>query len=292
MVRIALAFALVASVLSNRIQQHSDHTTAKFGASCENLHVMFHSRVVEMQSLIDAHPDASQFSAATSARFMMRSYGIVRTMRRARTCSWLVDGDSDDIAQTRAIVRTLLVGNPCAQAAKDELQVGRDAETAEVEMQSIYRAMLVLRSDNCEVASDHEFTMVEDEAELEALVQEEDAVAQDNVDIVMDAVESETGSAFVETEAVVSVRTSTSIMRTLGTVFAAIFLALSCVGFVAFITGIIGLLLGFLLAGNFIPCDISTCGIVPVMTFLMGGVGGGLLGIGPCSYALYAGLLD
>jgi len=290
MIRIALASTLVALVLSNRVQKHNHNSKSKFGASCNDLHVMFHTRVVDMQNLIDAHPDASQFTTATSARFMMRSYGIVRTMRRARTCAWLVEGDSDDIAQTRAIVQTLLEGNPCAQAAKVEMEAGRNAETAEIEMQSIYRALSVLRSENCEVATE-EFTMVENEEELELLLSEEDAVAQDNVDVVFDAVENESESAFVQTGVNVGVRTFTSIMRTLGVVFLFIFLLLACAGTASAITAALGFVLSFFLAGNFIPCDPSTCGIMPLFGIIYGGMAGGALGLGACSYGLYNTLL-
>merc|ERR1711865_39326 len=86
----------------------------------------------------------------SQARVTMRTYGIIRTLRRARTCSWVTQNDSDEIEQARGIVQSLLAGNPCAEVARSELESGMSAETAAVEITSIRRAMSVLASDSCE----------------------------------------------------------------------------------------------------------------------------------------------
>merc|ERR1711865_1298584 len=86
----------------------------------------------------------------SQARVTMRTYGIIRTLRRARTCSWVTQNDSDEIEQARGIVQSLLAGNPCAEVARAELESGSSAETAQVEIASIRRAMSVLTSDSCE----------------------------------------------------------------------------------------------------------------------------------------------
>merc|ERR1719444_149355 len=42
---------------------------------------------------------SEEMTTATQARLSMRSLRIIRTMRRARTCSWIQDSDSEDIKQ-------------------------------------------------------------------------------------------------------------------------------------------------------------------------------------------------
>lgn len=287
MFRAVVACTAVASVASFRVEveveDHKFNANTRWGASCEDLQALFHNRVDQMQSLMAANPDQSDFTAASQARFMMRSYGIIRTLRRARTCSWLVDGDSSEIEQVRGIVETLLAGNPCAEAARNELAAGRNAETAEIEMQAVTRAMSVLTSENCEVGDDATFTPVDDEEGLDACLEDDEDMAQQAVDDVMDAVETgETeGGAFVQTDSRFGF---VAFIRFVGTLYFYIFLILAC----AFSVAAVGALIGFVL-GFFTVLIVWMSGLIALGGAYAGFVGGGLLGVAGCGYELLLG---
>ena len=151
MLRSVVALVLIASSEATRIAAHSDSKSqTKFGASCDDLQAMFHNRVVAFKSSFDANPDLDEIGRVAQARVMMRTYGIIRTLRHARTCSWVIENDSDDIEQAREIVQVLLAENPCAEAARSQLATGAsDSTTAGIEVQSLYCAMSILASDNC-----------------------------------------------------------------------------------------------------------------------------------------------
>jgi len=293
MFRVAVCSVLIASVIaSRRIQEHDfAKSQTKFGASCEDLQASFRSRVAGLQTLLDAHPEESTFNRATQARFTMRTLGIVRTLRRARTCAWVVDGDSDDIEQIRDIVQVMLAGNPCAQVARGELAAGTSAGS--VDMQAVRRAMSVLVSDSCEVTlpsdEDDPTFNPNDDAELDAQIAVAEAQAQDVVEEFMDvSYHEENGGAFVETssDALVS-GIYGGVRRTLGVVFLSILLMLACVGVMAFIGIFVGLLFLELQGG----CYSRGC-VYAVPAFMgMGMFGGGVVGLGVCSYQLFTRLL-
>lgn len=283
---------LIASVASFRLDTNGLESVAttsqtKFGASCEDLHTMFHSRVLELQALLDAHPNEGDFTRATQARFIMRSFGVVRTLRRSRTCSWVVEGDSEDIQQTRAIVQTLLAGNPCAEAARAELEAGASAETAELEIESVRRAMSVLMSDNCEPtepAEESAALVTDDEAALDAQLVEAEAQAQDSIEEMVDAVEREDiGGSFAQTDSNLQ-WSFRGIMRALGVVFLSLLLLLACTSAVA----IIGVLLGLAFALATVTCVGHGCVYFGYAHMGVGLLVGSAVGIAGCSYQLYA----
>lgn len=278
-----VALLLVASAGASRIQVHevdeAEHR-AKFGASCDHLQTVFRSRVGAFQVAFDAIDEPEAISRATQARLMMRTYGIVRTMRRARTCQWVTDDNSEDIEQARGIVQALLAGNPCADVARSELEAGASADTAEVEIRSIQRAMWVLTSDSCElVEPEGEIREADESAALEELQEAEDRV-QDAIDELAEPSQEGVG-AFIETDQS-SVR---RFFRALGVALLMLFLALACTGAVAFI----GLALGVLLAGLNAP--LGADGWHAVFMGLYGFGAGAALGLGPCVYQLYTQLL-
>ena len=123
MFRVVVALVLTASSEASRVAVHGgseSKSQTKFGASCDDLQAMFHDRVVAFKSSLDANPDLDEIGRVAQARVMMRTYGIIRTLRRARACSWVIENDNDDIKQAREIVQTLLAENPCADAARSQ----------------------------------------------------------------------------------------------------------------------------------------------------------------------------
>lgn len=294
MFRIGIASVLIASVAAGRVQVESHKFETKFGASCEDLQTSFHTRVVGLQDFLDAHSDESNFNTATQARFMMRSYQIIRTLRRANTCAWVVDGDSDDIEQTRAIVQTLIAGNPCAEAARDELAAGRSAETAQIEVQSVWRAMSVLQSDNCEIAPYEESDTIslDDEVELNGQLEDLDAQAQDSIDVVLDEIEEDAGGALVQTDSDVRMRSFRTVMRTLGVVFLMIFLLLACAGTAAIISAFLAFAISQYTVLSWCAACHGDVGLLHAFhAVFFGFLPGGAIGLAACSHQLYTQLL-
>lgn len=287
MFRTMLVSVLVASAGAGRIQVHDDGTKseAKFGASCEHLQTVFHNRVGAFQASLDVSQDLDAISRTAQIRTMMRTYGIIRTLRRARTCSWVIENDSDDLEQMRGIVQTLLAGNPCAEVARTELEAGVSAETAEVEMQSISRAMSVLASDNCEVVESPEQTVnLDNDAAVDAQLSETEDEMQD----VIEELESQEGEgSFIQTDS--NAGTFRGFMRAVGVVFLMLFLLLACVGVLA----VIGFWIVFMLSQLMIPeaGRGQYAGLTWVVHGLLGGAAVGAVGIAPCSYQLYTQLL-
>lgn len=293
MFRIAFCLGLLASVIANRIQSHHVKSTdvansrATFGASCEDLQSTFHSRVGGLQSLLDAHPDDSTFNAVTQARFTVRTLGVARVLRRARTCSWVVDGNSDDIEQMRGIVQVMLAGNPCAQAARAELEAGASDDST-IEMIAVRRAMSILVSENCEAALSREGDAptlnLDNDAELETQIEAAEEQAQERVDEFVDAsMGEESNGAFVETS-FTSDQVYGGIFRTLGVVFLFLLLLLACTSAVA----VIGALIATVYAEIACRGIGGFCGVGEVTLGLMVGAGLGLAG---CAYQLTTQLL-
>jgi len=281
---------LLVSVATERIQTHNTFKAqgqVKFGSTCEELQSNFGDRVAGLQTLLDAHPNDSTFNTATRARFTMRTLGIARTMRRARSCSWLVDGDSDDVAQMRGIVQVMLADNPCAPAARAELEVGASGSDDSFEMTSVRRAMSVLVSENCEVTSDVDEegpTMDPDnEAEIESQLDQAEQQAQDGVDELVEASMNEESSAFFETG---SDGRFGGFFRSLGVIILFILLLVACTFAMAWVGIFIGVAL--LEIGVLTTCRGGFCGL----EILFGGAFfGGIVGLGGCAYALTTQLL-
>jgi len=216
-------------------------------------------------------------SRVSQARVMMRTSGIIRTLRRARTCAWVIQNDSDEIEQARGIVQSLLAGNPCAENARSEMASGLSAETAQVELASIRRAMSILSSDSCEPTEIPEEAGGNSEG-IDLQITE----AEDNLADAIEAME-EGQSSFLQTG---SVR---SFMRGVGVAFLMLFLLLACASAVALIAGVIGYIIAVLLAEAGACHGMGCLGLIYVV---MGVSGGGLaVGFAGCSYQLYTQLL-
>jgi len=296
MFRIAIASILAAGAAANRVQieSHKSKSESKFGASCEDLETMFHNRVVAVQGLLDAHSDASNFNTATQARFMMRSFGVVRTLRRASSCDWVLDGTGEEFEQVRGIVQALITGNPCAETAREILAAGSSAETAQIEIQSVWSAMSVLGNDNCEVAAfeENDSLHLDDEEAVAAELADADDQAQDNIDEMVSELESEDGgAAFVQTDSDVRWPSFRTVMRSLGVVFLMIFLLLACTGVAAVIAAMIGFVISTYTESYWCPICRET-GLNHVFhAVVFGFAPGAALGFAACSYQLYTRLL-
>lgn len=278
MFRTVLLSALAAFASAGRVQIVGKFESQnKFGASCDDLQTMFQNRLNAFQTSLDAIPDMDAMSRVSQARVMMRTSGIIRTLRRARTCAWVIQNDSDEIEQARGIVQSLLAGNPCAENARSELASGLSAETAQVELASIRRAMSILSSDSCEPTEIPEEAVGNSEGTDLQLTE-----AEDNLADAIEAME-EGQSSFLQTG---SVR---GFMRGVGVAFLMLFLLLACASAVALIAGVIGYIIALLLA-NAGAC--SGMGCLGLLYIPMGGGAGGLaVGMAGCSYQLYTQLL-
>lgn len=259
MFRIALCSVLIVSALANRIRHDGVVAVAKsrtkIGATCEDLQASFHSRVAGLQTLVEAHPDPSTFSRVTQARFYMRTVGLARTFNRARSCSWLVDGDGDDITRVRELVQIMLTSNPCAEAARAEMgaELSQNETPDDLQaMQVVLRAASVLNSETCDantLSLDEDALAAEDvtqdEAGLEAEILEGEAQAQDAADELMEtAIGEESSGAFVELESDKVV--SMGIMRSIGLAFIFIGVVLGCASTAVLILTIISFMFPFM----------------------------------------------
>lgn len=280
MFHVVLVSALAAFAGASRIQRVDEFKSqVKWGASCDDLQTRFHDRLVAFQASLDTVPDMDAMGRAAQARMMMRTYGIMRTLRRARTCSWVIQNDSEEIEQARDIVQSLLAGNPCAEAARSELESGLSAETTLVEISSIRRAMSILASDSCEPIAE----------EIEATTEGPDVDLTEAEDSLADAIATieEDQSSLLQTDSTVGfVR---GFMRNIGVAFMMVFLLLACAGAVALIGAVIGLAFGIMLelVGLCHGPDCLAMMLFPIAL----GMGGFVTGLGGCSYQLYTQLL-
>jgi len=278
MFRVVVASFVFGSAFAERVQLHDLASKSKFGSTCEELEENFHSRVVSLQTLLDQHAETANFGRTTQARMYMRALGIVRTLNRAKECSWVIEGDSRDITQVRAIVETLLADNLCASVARAELDAGGLAETEEIKMQSVLRAVSILNSEDCQVSDADEGAITpSNEEEVDALVDQSLDQAQDYADDLMD--ESGVG-AFVEMDSDVQIRGLRSFMQFLGVAFLFILLALACTSIVA--------LIGAIIVFSYARATIrgNQAGISWAVGALLGAIAGGVVGLGACSYRL------
>lgn len=279
MFRFLFLWISLASVRANRIQSLSED---EFGASCANLQNRFHDQVHAFKEALDARTSES---ATTQARFTMRMYGVMRTLRRARECAWVVDNNSDDIEEMRSIVQELLSGNPCGEAARSELEAGASAEDSQVQMQAIPRAMSMLMSDDCEVS---DVPVDRDALEGDGIeeLQESEEQLQDGIDEIMDA-EEEGEGAFIQMNPLHSFG---RFLRGIGVFFLMLFLLLACVGAAAVIVAFLALAVQLLL----VEVGLLSFGRYsdsPIYYALVAGVYTSALGLVGCTHQLYTNLL-
>lgn len=284
MLRSLLASAFVCFCGASRVQVHDmGKSEAKFGATCEDLQTTFHNRLVNFQTFLDA-TDLDALSRTAQIGIMTKTYGIIRPLRRARACDWVIANDSEEIEQARGIVQTLLVGNPCTDAARSELQAGTHAETAELEVQSLGRALAVLTSDDCEVgAQSEEIATADEDVEVQLRNAEDDVQ-----DLIEDSANFQEG-AFIQTDSEVGF--FRRFMRGLAVAFLMLVLLLACATVAAVITTIItAILVYYAEFGAFIwtaPAGLGNA----VYAAPLAGMIGGVVGLASCSYQLYTQLL-
>jgi len=271
------SFALLTSVAAYRVEvKELEHSEGKrIFENCEDFRELFHGRVSAVQNFLDAHPNATGFSKMDQARFTMKTFAVVRTLRRAKDCEWVVNGNSEEIQAAQNIVRVTLAGNPCAAAAMAEL-TPEAYQTAAHELIPLQRAMMVLVSDACVVPELVELDFENEEGVKEGAQESEEQMAN-TIDELFEeaAIESEGG-------------TEGSLMQSqfLGRVFAwigAIFFAIVYGFFCAGPGAVIGLILGVYAAGLYCAC----CGRGPCQEgfgFMFLGMGaGGLFGFAQCA---------
>lgn len=224
---LAVSSLLLVSVDAGRVQIHK--AKSQFDATCEDLQATFRNRVDSFQTVLDALPDDGSMSRRTQARLSMRSLGLARTMRRARECTWLADGDSEDVERMRGVVQAMLEGNPCAPSARAELDAGTSDSDESIQMEAVQRAMSVLISENCEVTlpaeADGPPKNMDDDDELEVQIGQAEEQAQGRVDELMHAAMDEDGSSFVETS---SKRPSSGFFIALGVLMLFLFSLAAC----------------------------------------------------------------
>jgi len=272
---------LLASLVgAHRVQFHdatASTSVVKFGASCGDLQTMFHNRVAAFKASLDDHPNLDELGRAAQTRVLMRTYGMIRTFRRARTCAWVVENDGDDLDQARGIVQTLLASNPCADVARFELEAGASAENQEVEIQAVGRALSVLLSDNCEAAevSAHPEEL-NNEAALEAQLNNVEEEAQDAIEEFAD----DSQAAFIQTDS----GTQRRLMRGIAVVWIT-FLFMACVQ----VVGTILIMLLYAVRSLVAPLRSPAFLFSGIGRAVVGGIG--VVQTGTCLYTVVNGLL-
>merc|ERR1719223_2673046 len=182
------------------------------------------------------------------------------------------------------IVRLLSRRKCMWRPAGSELEVGLSAETAEVEIQSIARAMWVLSSDDCEVAESQEVHVDSDNT---ATLDDQLMDAEDSLQDAIAGME-EGESSLVQLKS----GTLRTFMRRVGIAFLMLFLLLACASAVAFIGVMIGVVVLFLVEQFAYAGRCQGPGCLGLLIFpLVGLYGGGALGIAGCAYQLYTQLL-
>jgi hypothetical protein len=145
-----------------------------------------------------------------------------------------VENDTEDIEEMRNIMQELLEGNPCADAARLELESGSSTQ-AETNA-AIPRAILILMSDDCQ-APEVPPTDDTQAVDLNAEMHQAEENLQDAIDEIMDA--EDEGEFFIQVDQAGRFQ---RFMRGVGVVFLMLFLLLGCVGTVAAIAFFIGVI--------------------------------------------------
>jgi len=221
------------TTVSDEIQLQTE-----FGASCDSLQNRFHDQTRTLRTAFNTRTSGS---AVTQARLAMRMHGMMRTLRRAQECAWVVENDSEDMEELRGIMQELLAGNPCAEAARIEMETGASTDSNE----AIPNAISILMSEDCQV---HENQPVEDESTPEAQLQQAEEQLQDNIDEIMDA--EDEGESLIQMDQSGRIQ---RFMKGVGVFFFMLFLLTACVNVAGmigfFLAGILFFLANLLLSG-------------------------------------------
>jgi len=197
----------------------------------------------------------------------------------------VIENDGADMDQARGMVQSLLAENPCAEAARSELEAGVSAETPQLEVRSIFRAMSILTSDTCEVVEPNQ---TEENIDLDVQLSEIEGEVQDAIDGMVEQTEDGDG-AFIQTSSGIGLLRR--FMRALGVALLMLFLLLACVGAAA----AIGMFLGAVFA--IMVAEVTRMGGEDgswmALAWGFYGIGvGGVVGLGGCSYQLYTQLIS
>lgn len=285
---VAIAVMAISTDAARLGTENQGKSKTPFVASCEDLQSTFRSRVTAVQALLNSHQNATGISSFGQAQITMRVFGVVRTLRRARNCQWVLDGDSEDIEQARSVVQSVLAENPCAEAAMAEM-TAEAFESAANELQPLQRAMIVLMSESCEVPEQEEAEEaadVEDEDAMEHRLVNSEEETQDHIDELFEQATLESESmaegSFVQMDAKTRAGLLAHVLRVVGAIFLAMLLAMVCVPFGMVIGAMIGLILcvGFHQTGI---CGRESQHFVGIGA---GGIFGGAGGFGVCVYGL------
>jgi len=251
MLRSLFVLTSVATVEASRakIESHSA-LEAKWGASCDALQNRFHTQVQTCHTALNAANSAESMSTVSQGRILMRMYGLVRTMRRARRCAWVIENNSEDLEEMRGMTQQLIAENPCGEAARAEFEAG----AADESLLAIARALSILASDNCEASEITEASESQEEQDTEGQMQDEIAAC-------MDAEEEEGGVAFIQKSQAPFV----GFMRSVGVFLLMLFVLLACTGTIALIGFMLGALasvmIGSTIAGGTVPFQQHTWGL-------------------------------
>jgi len=280
MIHAAFFCWLLASSEASRIREHegSEHAShAKFGASCDDLQSRFHDRVTAVHASLDGIDEQSELSFGARTRLTLRMYGMMRTLRRARECNWVIENNSEDLDQMRGTVQQLVAGNACAEAARLEMEQNSNA-------QAIPRAMMILLSDDCEVPLTPESENID--VTPEERLQEAEETLQDTLEELTSA--DGDGSAFVQVDKAQTVR---RFMRGVGVLFLMLFLLLACTGAalaIGYVLGCVALILIDLAGGGFIGGSYAyEWLLIPIGSTALGGI----IGLAGCVNQLFNNLL-
>jgi len=255
----------------------------KFGASCETLQTRLRTRSKNLLDFSNLHSGADNMTVTASAFAVMKVSAVMRVLRRASDCPWVVDGSHDEIETVGKVVHSLLASNPCAPAAVAELQLlGTDGEEGAMPMA---RAMSILMSDTCKYEDQsqgsNEFDKIADvdNIEMEELV-------QDRVEEMIETTGTGSlvgqGSSLVEQLDMQRTQGVLYLWKLIGAIMLGVLAIMAC-GFVGLYAGlIIGGMFGAFLTGLLnLSDDIFWAGL------LLGTPLGGLTGAATCGTQFY-----
>jgi len=196
----------------------------KFGLSCEALQSRFHMRSKNLQDFSNSYSGADDMSLAASARAVMKASAVLRTLRRASDCAWVVAGNNDDdIKAVGKVAGSILANNPCAPVAIAELQL---LDTPGEEGGAhLARAMSILISDTCEYEDQGQEPNESDEiADFDDIEIEERV--QDGVEQMLEI--EDTSSSLVQQTETQRKNSLAYVVKVLGAIMLGVLVSLGC----------------------------------------------------------------
>jgi len=219
----------------------------KWYRSCDALQTRFGTGSKRLQELVDSASGSEEMTVVSQVNLVVKASAIMRTLRRSKDCSWVVDGDSDALQAVGKVVRSVLANNPCATAAVAELQHLDD--NGEEGTAPVGRAMSILLSDTCEVG---EVEHVDDLDNADAIVDptnlETEELVLDAVDEIMMAESAGMSDSLLE-KSEMHRASGLHIVKVIGAIMLGVYLVLYCANSAFWIAGFIGMAFTYLLIG-------------------------------------------